>query len=501
MQRKKFWGAVSATAVLTLTLASCSVSATDAVSGGTGTTDFVNVTLTSDSGTFFDAAVVHSIEIDVDSAAVDAMLQTYLDSGDKEWVEATVVVDGTTYEQVGIKLKGNSSLRGVTADTPIEELPWRIRLDKFVDGQSIEGVTDVVVRSNVTETSINEAVALETLSAAGLATEESIATRFSVNGSDEDLRLTVAVPNESWLERNFDAGLLPSADGILWKAESEGDYSWLGADPDLYTEVFDREVGDDDYQPLVDFLDVVNNTTDEELVAQLPEVLDVAAFARYLAIEDLVNNFDDIDGPGNNSYLYYDPVSGLMTVVAWDHNLAFGTVNEAGGTAPAGALAGEELPEGALPEGALPEGEAPDGALEGAAPGMPGAGERPEGAGDGAAPGGQPADGEAGAGAGAGGNAQQGNNILTTRFLEIPEFTALYEAALSDLQEEIFESGQFESILESRSDTLSQEAADLLGSTVLQAETEVVLAYAAGEVQETTLGGRDAQEGTRPGGR
>ena len=462
--------------------------ATDAVSGGTGTTDFVNVSLTSDSGSFFDAAVVHSIEIDVDSDAVDAMLQTYLDSGDKEWVEATVVIDGTTYEQVGIKLKGNSSLRGVTADTPIEELPWRIRLDKFVDGQNIEGVTDVVVRSNVTESSLNEAVALEALSAAGLATEESIATRFSVNGSDENLRLTVAVPNESWLERNFDAGLLPSADGILWKAESEGDYSWLGDDPDLYTEVFDREVGDDNYQPLVDFLDIVNNTTDEELVAQLPEVLDVEAFARYLAIEDLVNNFDDIDGPGNNSYLYYDPASELMTVVAWDHNLAFGTVNEAEGVAPAGGLPGEELPEGGLPEGG--------------APNVPGVGARPDGAGDAVAPGGLPAEGgEVGAGPGVGGNAQQGNNILTTRFAEIPEFAALYEAALSELQEELFQSGQFASILESRSDTLSEEAADLIDGAVLDTETEEIMAYAAGEVQETTIGGGEGQGAGRPGGR
>ena len=191
--------------------------------GSTGTTDFVNVSLTTEADSFFDSAVVHSIEIDVDSDEVLAMVETYLDSGDKEWLEATVVIDGTTYEQVGIKLKGNSSLLGVTADTPIEELPWRIRLDKYVDGQSIEGVTDVVVRSNNTETSLNEAVALETLSAAGLASEESVATRFSVNGSEETLLLTVAVPNQSWIERNYEAGLLPSDDGILWKAESEGD--------------------------------------------------------------------------------------------------------------------------------------------------------------------------------------------------------------------------------------------------------------------------------------
>lgn len=464
--------------------------------GSTGTTDFVNVSLTTEADSFFDSAVVHSIEIDVDSDAVQEMVEIYLDSGEKEWLEATVVIDGTTYEQVGIKLKGNSSLRGVTADTPIEELPWRIRLDKYVDGQSIEGVTDVVVRSNNTETSLNEAVALETLSAAGLASEESVATRFSVNGSEETLLLTVAVPNQSWIERNYEAGLLPSDDGILWKAESEGDYSWLGDDPELYTEVFDREAGDDDYEPLVDFLDVVNNTTDEEFVDQLSDVLDVESFARYLAVEDLIDNFDDIDGPGNNSYLYYDPDSGLMSVLAWDHNLAFGTVNEAGG-----GTAGGAAPEGALPEGALPEGELPEGALPGGElpEGELPEGERPGGAADGVAPGGLPGGG--GGDAAGGGQAQQGNNILTTRFTEIPEFAAMYEDALDELQAEIFESGQFASIVESRSETLSDEAADLIDSAVLESETEAILAYSSGEVQETTAGQGGAQEGTRPGGR
>lgn len=492
MDRKKLFGVVSTTVVLTLTLASCSVGAND-TAGSAGSTDFVNVSLTTDASSFFDSSVVHSIELDVDSDEVLAMVETYLDSGEKEWLEATVVIDGTTYEQVGIKLKGNSSLRGVTADTPVEELPWRIRLDKYVDGQSIEGVTDVVVRSNNTETALNEAVALETLSAAGLATEESIATRFSVNGSEDTLRLTVAVPNESWLERNYEAGLLPSDDGILWKAESEGDYSWLGDDPELYTDVFDREVGAEDYEPLVNFLDVVNNTTDDEFVTQLPEVLDVEAFARYLAVEDIIDNFDDIDGPGNNSYLYYDPDSGLMSVVAWDHNLAFGTVNGGGDAATDGAAAGGGLPDGALPDGALPEG-----APEGDATDLPSEGERPDGVGEGGAPGRLPAGGGGGDAAG-GGQSQQNNNILTTRFMELPEFVAMYEDALDELQEEIFESGQFESIVESRSETLSDDASDLVDAAVLQSEIDDVLAYSSGEVKENTAGEGETQGGTRPG--
>lgn len=52
--------------------------------------------------------------------------------------------------------------------------------------------------------------------------------------------------------------------------------------------------------------------------------MDLDSFATYLAFEDLVNNFDDIDGPGNNSYLFWDSATKKFTIVAWDHNLAFG---------------------------------------------------------------------------------------------------------------------------------------------------------------------------------
>lgn len=75
--------------------------------------------------------------------------------------------------------------------------------------------------------------------------------------------------------------------------------------------------------PLITFLDFINNSTDEEYSKKLSEYLDVDAFASYLAMQDLVSNSDDIDGPGNNAYLYYDKKTKRMTVVAWDQNLSF----------------------------------------------------------------------------------------------------------------------------------------------------------------------------------
>lgn len=50
----------------------------------------------------------------------------------------------------------------------------------------------------------------------------------------------------------------------------------------------------------------------------------------YLAFEDVIDNFDDITGPGNNSFLWWAEQANQMTVVAWDHNCAFGLKPGAG---------------------------------------------------------------------------------------------------------------------------------------------------------------------------
>ena len=299
-----------------------------------------------------DPSVVHDIAVAFDEDAYDAMIDTYAATEDKEWIEATVMIDGVTYEQVGLRLKGNSSLRGlgddrageastVSADDP-SGLPWLIRFDKYVEGQNHDGLYDVVIRSNNTETSLNEAVALDLLELAGLASQDAIAVAFSVNGSESTLRLAIEHPDDVWMDDNF------ADDGALYKAESTGDYSYRGDDPEAYDEVFDQEAGKDneDLTPLIEFLDFINNTDDATFNAELADHLDIESFATYLAMQDLIDNFDDINGPGNNSYLYYDSETGIFTVVAWDHNLAFGVRNN-DAFGPGGAAAA--VPEWLLP--------------------------------------------------------------------------------------------------------------------------------------------------------
>ncbi|NLG21355.1 MAG: hypothetical protein GX555_08000, partial [Actinomycetales bacterium] len=118
-------------------------------------------TVADTSGTVFDASAIHEFAVEVDETEFTAMMETYASTGDKEWISGAVTIDGQTFENVGLKLKGNSSLRGATADTDPVTLPWRIELDEFVEGQNLDGYSDFVVRANNSETSLNEAVALD----------------------------------------------------------------------------------------------------------------------------------------------------------------------------------------------------------------------------------------------------------------------------------------------------------------------------------------------------
>lgn len=410
-------GIAAASLTLALFLSGCSL--TDIAASSNSVTASVTDNV-------LDESKLHTISVEVDEATLREMIQTYLDQGDKEWIKATVTIDGETFDDVGIKLKGNSSLRNITVDTPAQELPLRIRLDKYVDGQNADGYSDFTVRSNSSETAINEAVALDLLSDAGLASEEAISTRFSVNGSDEKLRLTVQNLDDTWVEQNFpEAG----ADSVLYKSEADGDWSWRGKNAD-YSSSFEIEAGKDDYQPLIELLDLVNNGTVAEIAEKLPDLLDVDSFATYLAFEELIDNFDDIDGPGNNSYLFWDSATKKFTVVAWDHNLAFGSSPGGGGGRADGGRGGG-MPAGQRPSG-MPEGR----------------------------------------------GSKTKENPLSTAFLANAEWKTLYQQATTDLQTKLIDNGTLTETVDDWSQLLTTGASDLVATDTLTTEADKIRSYA-----------------------
>ena len=442
----------------------------------------------SGSSAFLDSGVVHQISVTFDQAIYQAMIDAYVANGDKEWIEAFVSIDGTAYEKVGMRLKGNSSLMGlrgnnagggpqfqidpstggtptagepenriamgdaggsISADEP-QGLPWLVRLDKYLDAQTHNGLPELVMRSNNSATSLNEAVALELLAKAGLASQLAASTGFSVNGSDPALRLAIEHPNNSWMERNF------SADGLLFKSESTGDWSYRGEEPASYDEIFDLEAGDTlddaaDFKPLARFLDFINNSDDAAFVSELPARLDVDRFSVYLSMMDLIENFDDIDGPGNNSYLFYDRATEQFTVVPWDMNLAFGNMM-------GGGRSGGSFPAGIEP------------------PSMPGRGQ------DGVLvviDGTPIAEGEFRTNGGPGGAGGPGgmSNPLVERFRAVPEFAAMIETKSTSLRTDLYDSGVAGEILSRWAAVLTGGATAMVDQETITSEAESIATF------------------------
>lgn len=59
----------------------------------------------------FDDTIVHSIQILMDEEDYQTMLTTYQQTGEKDYFHADVIIDGIRVSDVGIRLKGNASLR------------------------------------------------------------------------------------------------------------------------------------------------------------------------------------------------------------------------------------------------------------------------------------------------------------------------------------------------------------------------------------------------------
>ena len=419
----------------------------------TGCASFLGASAATPSGQvtddYLDPDSLHSVEIAVDQNAYQEMITAYTSNRTKNWIEATVTVDGVAHEKAGLKLKGNSSLQGISADSEPQKLPWLVRFDKFVDGANHDGMTRMVIRASSSTSALNEVVALDLLATTGLASEKAAHISLSVNGSDPVLRLTCQDLDESWVARNFDVA------GLLYKAESTGDYTYRGTDESAYKDVFDQETGEANLTPLIEFLQFINESSDADFQSGLAQRVDVDKMVTYLAFEDVIDNFDDITGPGNNSFLWWAEQANQMTVVAWDHNCAFGLK-------PGAGVGQRWHGDGGQPPGG---GGQPSG--DGSAPAN---GQPPGGAG-----GQQPPDARQQPGDGGGRGTRA--NALVDRFNSLMDGETKVSAERDRLKQELYTSGVAQTILDARAKVLTDQASSLIEQSAVEADKQTIAAY------------------------
>jgi len=121
-----------------------------------------------------------------------------------------------------------------------------------------------------------------------------------------------------------------SQNGNLFKCTWPADLNYISDNPDDYKPVngtaYELKTNQeaDNYADLANFIDVLNNTSDANLPAELEKIFNVNNFLKYLAVEYFIGHWDGYSYNKNNFYLYNNPVSGKFEFIPYDVDNTFG---------------------------------------------------------------------------------------------------------------------------------------------------------------------------------
>ena len=164
--------------------------------------------------TIFNDDSVIEINIEMDEDSWQEMLDN---AASEEYTAANITVNGTTYNNVAIRPKGNSSLSQLVTDDSTERYSFKIKLDKYVDGQTLDGLSKLVLNNNMSDTtSMKEYLSYKLLDSLGIPTPACSYAHITVNGEEWGLYPAVEPIEEEFIERNYG-----SIDGNLYKPESD----------------------------------------------------------------------------------------------------------------------------------------------------------------------------------------------------------------------------------------------------------------------------------------
>lgn len=252
--------------------------------------------------------------IDVKITIDEADFQDMLDNASaEEFKTASVDYNGHHFDNVGIRTKGNLSLRSVVQMSDSDRYSFKLSFDEYVN-QTLEGIQKINLNNNYSDaTYMREFLTYELSEQMGLPTPKHSYVNVYINGELWGFYLAVEQIGDAYLERNFG-----NAYGALYKGEMTGsgsDLTWLGDDLSAYTGLVQKSKSSNG-DILIKMLDELNNGSNYEKYINVPDTLG------YIALNTLTNNMDSYIGANKQNYYLYEN-NGVFSILPWDYNMAF----------------------------------------------------------------------------------------------------------------------------------------------------------------------------------
>jgi spore coat protein CotH len=265
----------------------------------------------------FDDAALHQISLTMAPEDWQSILD---DSAGDEWRHATIVYDGVTVEDVGVRPSGEGSR---FPGNPKQSV--RIRFDAFPNKGKFGGIDVLKLKGQIGDDSMmRDKLGYFVFGKVMPAPQEAHA-RLIVNGDLRGVYAVIQVWESDAIKEHFNEPL-----GSLYRLRGVigmDPYLYAGDDPKAYVpapweQKLSKPGNGDDVIPK--FLKVMADSP-----SAIEPGTDVENLLAYLAANALITNTDGLAGDTGveDHYQYYDPATGKFVVLPWDPDNTFGADN------------------------------------------------------------------------------------------------------------------------------------------------------------------------------
>jgi DNA-directed RNA polymerase specialized sigma24 family protein len=244
---------------------------------------------------------------------------------DFNWTHANFDFGGVTFTNVAVRVKGNGTYLGSLYG---DKRPFKVDLNKFAKGQKLGGVDEFTFNNLVNDHSfLSDALAYEFFREAGVPASRTAYAYLSVSVEQQwerkplGLYVMVEAVDEDFALERFGSKRVPVFKPVTYEL-----FKHLGDEWSAYEGIYDLKTRAtaDQKRRVIDFAGLMTFASDAEFAERLGDFLDLGRFARYLACEVLLSNYDSFLSNGQNFYLYLDPGSSRFGFIPWDLDLSWG---------------------------------------------------------------------------------------------------------------------------------------------------------------------------------
>lgn len=161
----------------------------------------------------FDTSQIMTVNIIMDEDQWQELLDNAIS---EKYYACDVEINGETISNVGIRTKGNTSLSSIANDPDTDRYSFKIKFDKYVDGQTCMGLDKLVLNNNFADaTNRKEALVYDMFQYLGADASLYNYAKISVNGEYWGTYLALEAVEDSFKLRNYGV-----SDGKLYKPET-----------------------------------------------------------------------------------------------------------------------------------------------------------------------------------------------------------------------------------------------------------------------------------------